>query len=99
VRGRSRYAAADVPRRDRHDEPEVRLGQLPLGEVTVAADREEVGALFLADDLVAVETFVRVYAGFDALRERDLLFRGEEGDLPDLLEVHAHRVEAAALAR
>ena len=45
----------------------------------------------------AVERLGRVQPGLDALGERDFLLGREQRDLADLLEVHAHRVEAAAL--
>ena len=53
---------------------------------------------FLGDVRLELETLGRVETGLDALRQRDLLLGGEQRHLPDLLEVHAHGVEAADLA-
>src|SRR5262249_18633585 len=94
-----RHPPADVPLGDRDDEAEVRLGELALGELTVDGDGLEARRRLLGDVRFELEPLRGVQARLDALRQRDLLLGREQGHLPDLLEVHAHRVEAADLTR
>src|SRR5262245_11050997 len=91
------HAATDVPLGDRDDEPEVGLGELPLGELTVDGHGLETGLRLLGDVRLQLEPLRRMQTGFDALRQRDLLLSGQQRHLSDLLEVHAHGIEAADL--
>ena len=49
MRSSSAMPAADVTLGDRHDEPQVRLGELPAGELAVALHRVQARPLVLAD--------------------------------------------------
>jgi len=88
----------DVALGDGDDEAQVRFGELMLGELAVLDDRELAGPL-LGAHRGGLEPLGGQDAGFDAAGEVDLLRRGEERDLPDLLEVHADGIEVAGLAR
>ena len=70
-----------------------------LAMLAVGRDRLQAGALASSDERrgCGLEPLGGVHAGLDALGQRDLLRPGEQRDLADLLEVHAHGVEAAAL--
>ena len=103
MRSSSAMPAADVALGDRHDEPQVRLGELPLGQLAVALRRPggsaAVGCRRAARSASSASSVSRrEQPGLDALRERDLLLGREQRDLADLLEVHPDRVEAAALS-
>ncbi len=94
------HAAAHVALGDRHHQPQVRLDELALGDLPVTFDRLQVAA-HLRGGLAGGrrELLGGEQAGLDPLGEVDLLLRGQQRDLPDLLEVHAHRVGGRRLER
>jgi hypothetical protein len=71
---------------------------VPLGHLPVDGDGLEAGARFVGGVRFELEALGRVQAGLDALRQRYLLLGREQGYLSDLLEVHAHGIEASDLA-
>ena len=94
-----RHAPPDVALGDRHDEAQVGLGELLLGELAVGCHglQRRLRSRRTAALRLVLEPLGGVQPGLDALGERHLLLGGEQRDLADLLEVHADRVEAAAL--
>ena len=92
-----RHAAAGVALRQRHHQPQVRLEQVVLGPVAVAADPRHVAALrgSFSPTLGDLAQLRGVEAGLDPLRQFDFLLGVEQRDLADLLEVRAHGVGRA----
>ena len=95
------HAPAHVALGDRHDQPEVRLGELGLGVLALAGQPGEptplveVERLELAAGRQVGEALGGLGAPLDLLGEGDLLLGGQQRDPADLLEVHPHRVRRA----
>ena len=96
------HAAADVALGDRHDQAKVGLDQFRLGPLAVSGRALEpspwrgIEVVEPTDRRKLGQAHRRQRSSLDALGQPDLLRRGEQGDPADLLEVHAHRVGAAA---
>ena len=91
-----RHAASGVALGQRHHQPQVRLEQMVLGAVAVAADPRHVAAL-RGGQLLALlgqlgHQLGGVQAGLDPLGQLHFLLGIEQRHLADLLEVGAHRV-------
>ncbi len=90
--------AIAVPLGDRDDQAEVGLNEYPLGQHTVppaplvACD---LGARGQAELLSLHQSLRRPQAFLDTPGQDHLLLSREEGDLADLLQIHAYGVGAA----
>src|SRR6266540_2350621 len=95
------HAAAHVALGDRDDQAEVGLDQLLLGELAVALDPLQLAQAGGAELLGLGGGLVELGGGrlalLDRLGEDDLLLRGQERHLADLLEVHADGVVGGGL--
>src|SRR6266508_2625402 len=95
------HAAAHVALGDRDDQAEVGLDQLLLGELAVALDPLQLAQAGGAELLGLGGGLVELGGGrlalLDRLGEDDLLLRGQERHLADLLEVHADGVVGGSL--
>ena len=90
------HSAPDVALGDGDDQTQVRLGELLLGALAALALGIERLALLVGDLLAALldllETLLGCVAGGHGRGQLDLLVRRQQGNLADLLEVHAHGV-------
>ena len=93
------HAAAHVTLGNGHDQTQVGLGQTLLGALTPLDGLVQLGKDFggnlLAGPLQLGQLLLGLGACAHGLSQLDLLVRGEQVHLTDLLEVHAHRVIGA----
>ena len=88
-------AAPDVPLRDRHDQPEVRLDEPLLRPDPVGAELGELGHLGAerpAELAVAAQRFLGEQAGLYRLGQLHLVLRGEQRHAADLAKIDPDQV-------
>ncbi len=94
------HAATHIALGDRHDKTQVRLYKLTLGNLAITFNRFKItthlrrGLAGGCRDLLGGEQ-----TGLDTLGEVDLLLRGQQRNLADLLEIHAYRIGGRRLER
>ena len=88
------HAPPHVPLGDGNHQTEVGLGQLLLGPVALLDKLLELGQVLRGKIgcLRLVQLLLGQGSGVHFLSQVDLLLRGQQGHLADLLEVHTHRI-------